>query len=126
MSQFKTNLKSEQVGKWEYILLDDLVLEDDELGTITVPKGFETDYASIRSLHNVFLFVLYALVAGYGNASAAVHDFLYRSGTLDHVDRKSCDKVFYRALRGEGIAKWRAWLFYAGVRLGGASSYKAK
>ncbi|WP_282362128.1 hypothetical protein [Pseudomonas sp. PS01300] len=48
------------------MLLADLVLEDDA-HTITVPAGLATDFASIKVLHNAFLFVLFALVAGYGN-----------------------------------------------------------
>jgi len=116
MSKFLTTLKTEQIDKFNHDLLADLVYEDDILGLITVPTGFVTDFASIRALHNVFLFVLYALVAGYGNYSATVHDYLYAKST--HT-RSECDDVLYRALRVEGIAKWRAWMFWAGVRLGG-------
>ncbi|WP_144415518.1 DUF1353 domain-containing protein, partial [Pseudomonas putida] len=69
-------LKTEQIDRWQHTLLADLVLEDDA-GTFTVPAGFATDFASIRVLHNAFLFVLFALVSGYGNYSATVHDWLY-------------------------------------------------
>ena len=31
--------------------------------------------------------------------------------------------VLYRALRAEGVARWRAWLFWAGVRIGGTKQY---
>lgn len=120
MSQFLTTLKTEQIGKWTHTLLDDLVLADDDLGVITVPQGFQTDFASIKVLHNAFLFVLFALVSGYGNYAATVHDFLYGAG---QVTRKQADAVLYRALRAEGVAKWRAWLFWVGVRLGGAKQY---
>lgn len=123
MSQFITTLKTEQTGKWGHTLLSDLVLSDEVEGPILVPAGFKTDFASIAVLHNVFLFVFFALVAGYGNYSAAVHDMLYTDGT---ISRKRCDQVLYRALRAEGVAKWRAWLFYLGVRLGGSSHYARK
>jgi hypothetical protein len=122
MSKFWTTLKTEQISKWEHVLLDVLVFEDEKAGMITVPAKFETDYASIRSLHNILLFVLYALVAGYGNYSATVHDYLY---SVRNLSRKDCDDILYRALRAEGVAKWRAWLFWAGVRIGGAKSYAA-
>lgn len=120
MSKFWSTLKSEQISKWEHVLLAPLVLEDDKVGMITVPAGFETDYASIRSLHNILLFVLYALVAGYGNYSATVHDFLYATGGQS---RRECDDILYRALRAEGVARWRAWLFWVGVRIGGSKAY---
>ncbi|MFJ3486566.1 DUF1353 domain-containing protein [Pseudomonas sp. NPDC090202] len=120
MSQFTTTLKTEQIGKWTHVLLDELVLADEDQQVITVPTGFTTDFASIKVLHNAFLFVLFALVSGYGNYAATVHDFLY---TTAQISRKEADAVLYRALRAEGVARWRAWLFWAGVRLGGAKHY---
>ncbi|KAF1072694.1 MAG: hypothetical protein GAK45_00129 [Pseudomonas citronellolis] len=149
MSRFLTTLRTEQQGKWGHLLLNDLVLED-ELGTFSTPAGFETDFASIKALRNVAVtcayimlamavlpltptwlriavlvigmgaLVLYALCAGYGNLGATIHDQLY---TIAQLPRRDCDAVFYRALRAEGVARWRAWIMYAGVRLGGASHY---
>ncbi|MGH8334854.1 MAG: DUF1353 domain-containing protein [Pseudomonas fluorescens] len=115
-----TTLKTEQLGKWTHVLLDELVLADDDEQVVTVPSGFRTDFASIKVLHNVLLFVLFALVSGYGNYAAAVHDWLYSTG---EISRKRADAVLYRALRAEGVARWRAWLFWAGVRIGAASHY---
>lgn len=119
MSRFTTTLKTEQVGKWSHTLLADLVFEDD-LGVFVVPAGYQTDFASIRTLHNAAFFILFALVAGYGNYAATLHDHLYEHGSLT---RKQADAVLYRALRAEGVARWRAWLFWAGVRIGGAKHY---
>jgi len=120
MSYFVTTLRTDQTDRRSYKLLDDLVLADDDQRTIIVPAGFITDFASIKVLHNAFLFVLFALVSGYGNYAATVHDWLYFGG---QVSRKEADAVLYRALRAEGVARWRAWLFWAGVRLGGAKHY---
>ena len=120
MSRFTTTLKTEQTDRRTYKLLDDLVLADDDERVITVPAGFTTDFASIKVLHNAFLFPLYALVSGYGNYAATVHDFLYSEG---QVSRKEADAVLYRALRAEGVARWRAYLFWLGVRIGGAKQY---
>ncbi|WP_232252159.1 DUF1353 domain-containing protein [Pseudomonas frederiksbergensis] len=82
MSRFVTTLKTEQTDRRTYTLLDDLVLADDDERTIIVPTGFITDFASIKVLHNVFLFVLFALVSGYGNYAATVHDWLYFGGQV--------------------------------------------
>lgn len=120
MSQFLSTLKTEQVGKWSHTLLGELVFDDDDVGPIRVPEGFKTDFASIEALHNVFLFPIYALVAGYGNYAATVHDWLYAVG---QHSRAQADTVLYRALRAEGVARWRAWLFWLGVRVGGAKHY---
>jgi hypothetical protein len=121
MGQFLTTLKTEQKGKWKHKLFGVLEYHDEKEGLVEVPEGFETDFASIKVLHNVFLFVLFALVSGYGNYSATVHDFLYATSALT---RRRCDDVLYRALRAEGIAQWRAWLFWAGVRLGGGRAWE--
>ncbi|WP_160286819.1 DUF1353 domain-containing protein [Pseudomonas knackmussii] len=120
MSRFLTTLQTEQLGKWKHRLLTDLVLEDD-LGTFTAPAGYQTDFASLQVLHNVVLFVFFALVAGYGNLAATIHDQLYTTGQLP---RKDCDAVFYRALRAEGVAAWRAFIMWLGVRLGGKGHYQ--
>ena len=122
MSRFVTTLKTDQTDRRTYKLLDDLVLADDDQRVITVPAGFVTDFASIQVLHNAFLFVLFALVAGYGNYAATVHDWLYFGG---QVSRKEADAVLYRALRAEGVARWRAYLFWLGVRIGGAKQYNS-
>ena len=122
MSRFTTTLKTEQTDRRTYTLLADLVLADDDERVITVPAGFTTDFASIKVLHNAFLFVLFALVSGYGNYAATVHDWLYEHGSLT---RNEADAVLYRALRAEGVARWRAWLMWAGVRIGGAKQYNS-
>lgn len=68
--------------------------------------------------------LLYAAVAGYGNRMGAVHDFLYSQAKLP---KALCDQVLWRMARtGEGMARWRAAIFYLGPVLGGARHYGAK
>lgn len=119
MSYFIEPLAAEQLGRWEWRLIRELQLADPERGLIVVPAGYLTNFASIRELR-VWLVLIYALLVGYGNASCAVHDWLYDQGRLT---RRQCDDVLYRALRAEGVARWRAWLFWAGVRIGGAKHF---
>lgn len=114
--KFKNNLKTEQLSRKSWRLLDDL-----RYGDVTVPAGFITNYASIDVFHNVLLFPVYALFAGYGNYSSTVHDYLY---TTRQFSRKDADKLFYECLRAEGVARWRAWLMWAGVRLGASKAYE--
>jgi hypothetical protein len=121
MGKYVTRLRTEQIDDDVHQLIAKLVYQDEEEGTLTVPEGFVTDFASIRKLNNLITMPLYALLAGYGNYASTVHDYLYRNGKLT---RARCDAVFYRALLAEGVAKWRAAIFYAGVRAFGASSYK--
>lgn len=119
MTVLATKLRTEQDGKLN-ILLGVLRLEDDEHGTIEVPAGFVTNFASLQVFHNILLFAVYALMVTYGNRACTVHDYLYSQGQLT---RRECDDLFYRALRADGVAKWRAALFWAGVRIGGAGHY---
>ena len=120
MSRFVTTLKTDQIDRRTFTLLAELVLADEDERVITVPAGYTMDFASIKVLHNAFLFILFALVSGYGNYAATVHDWLYEHGPLS---RKQADAVLYRALRAEGVARWRAWMFWAGVRIGAVKQY---
>jgi hypothetical protein len=120
MSKFLSALRTEEVSQWDHKLLSELIFLDDLVGVIKVPEGFGTDYASIQCLNTPLLFWLYAMLVGYGNKAATIHDFLYRRGL--HT-RALCDEVFHRALLAEGVPSGRAWMLYQGVRFGGKSSY---
>lgn len=125
MGMFLTSLKTEEYilegyNKKCYKLTEPLVYSDDKKGTIIVPASFITDYASIGVLKNVLLFPIYSVLSGYGDYASTVHDYLYATRMFD---RKTCDDIFYRALLAEGVSKWRAWMFWAGVRVGGSGSY---
>jgi len=122
VSQFLSPLITEQIGPFDHELRAEFMFLDDLVGVIKVPEGFRTDFASIQCLKVPLLYWLYALLIGYGNKAATIHDFLYRNGK--HT-RSICDEVFHRALLAEGVDEERAWLMYSGVRLGGASSYIA-
>lgn len=113
----------------EYELLRDFGYVDEVQGLILVPKGFKTNFASIEGLR-VALFPIYAALANYGDRAATIHDYLYSGYPIVKADgseffptRKEADDVFYRALRAEGIARWRAWMFWSGVRIGGEKYY---
>ncbi|MBD1552318.1 DUF1353 domain-containing protein [Pseudomonas typographi] len=149
--KFAAGVATRQVSRWEFTLLEPLVFNDPVHGMLEVPAGFTSDLASIRILREVcrwgaigaliagavLTFVswlapllwiiavgalaLYGICAGYGMRPAILHDQLYGQGAFT---RAECDAIFYRALTtGDGTARWRSLLFYAGVRLGGASHY---
>lgn len=70
------------------------------LGTVTVPKGFRTDFASIPRLPFVFL-----LLGGYGVVAGIVHDYLYHRRI---TSRGLADLILYIVLRETGHSRWRA------------------
>ncbi|MNP89141.1 hypothetical protein D3C85_15420 [compost metagenome] len=124
------NFDTREIGRRLYRMLDDFYCDDEVFGRIIIEKDFETNYASLDALRNVVMFPVYALLVDYGDKSATVHDRLYSArpvrmgdGTTRIFTRKEADDVFYRALRSEGIANWRAAMFYTGVRFGGESSF---
>lgn len=128
-----------------------LTFNDPVHGLLQVPEAFESDPASVRALREIcrwaaivsvlaglllaavpwvarlswavaiIALALYGLVVGYGMRAAILHDWLYATGLLP---RAECDAVLSRALQiSDGTARWRAWLLWAGVRIGGASHY---
>lgn len=149
--KFAAGVATRQVSRWEFQLLEPLVFNDPVYGLLTVPEGFISDLASVRILREIcrwaaaaavvlglFLtewpwlstvawviaigaLALYGLVVGYGMRAAILHDWLYSTGLLP---RAQCDAVYERASHtGDGTARWRTLIFYAGVRLGGAHRY---
>lgn len=125
-----TPLRSRPLSDNNHLLLEDLTGTDTVFGPITAQRGFITNFASIEPLKNFGLFILYYLLKGYGDESATIHDWLYAGygilradGTRYYPTREECDEIFYRLLRAQGIARWRAMIFYVGVRLFGRSHY---
>lgn len=123
MSKFLTDLEVELVsdatnsGRGTWRLTAPLVYQSDVAKqTFTVPAGFETDFASVPRAPIAFL-----LTADSAHAASAVHDFLY---TPPHqVARDIADAVLKEASEVSGVPDWRAWLMWAGVRVGGASHW---
>ncbi|MNB61120.1 hypothetical protein D3C87_901230 [compost metagenome] len=127
-----SDFDTRQVGKREYEMLAEFTYDDEVYGPIVVKKGFVTNYASLDALRNIVLFPVYAILADYGDMSATVHDWLYTKGTMITINgklvrptRQQADEIFYRALRSEGIAKWRANMFFYGVRMFASKAYEA-
>jgi len=149
VGKFGTHPAVRFTSRWNVATQEPLAFNDSTHGLLTVPADFGSDLASIRTLREVcrwaavgalagWVFAwgwlaaallvlaiatlaLYGLLAGYGMRAAILHGWLYGVGTLSRAD---CDAVFYRALTtGDGTARWRASIFWLGVRLGGFASY---
>jgi len=86
--------------------------------TITVPRGFLIDGASIprtmwRLIGSPFLPMF--------QKAATVHDYLY---THHKVSRKKADQIFREILKDNTVSKVKAGVMYAAVRTGGYFAYK--
>ena len=82
-----------------------------------VPKGFETDLASIPRI----LWPIFAPQYSGFVAPAILHDYLYRCN--NNITRQFADEVLYSALITEDVTPFTASKFYLGVRLFGGSHY---
>ena len=79
----------------------------------TIPRGFETDLASIPQWATPLVPKL-----GHHLQPAIVHDWMYITKLAD-VDKAFADKFFFDSMLTRGVRKTRAWLMYAAVRAGG-------
>jgi len=83
---------------------------------IKVPKGFETDFASVPQ----FLWFWLPYWGKYGKA-AVLHDYVYQTHL---TERSIADSIFYEAMLVGGTTHWKAKLMYYGVRLFGWLSWR--
>ena len=85
---------------------------------ISIPTGFETDFASIPK----FILPLLPMWAKY-NKPSPIHDYLYRNKMVMEkpITRKEADDIFYEAMlidfRRHKSGKIVAWLEWFAVRL---------
>lgn len=123
MSKFLTRLSAENSdanfagGRGLWTVQKPLVYESDVAGrTITVPVGFQTDFASVLRLP-----VMYTLFGDKAHAAATVHDYLYQTGELP---RATADAVFKEAIGAStNTSAFSRWMMWAAVRLFGGSHF---
>lgn len=105
-------------GRGLWVLTEPLSYESDVAErTITVPAGFQTDFASVLRLP-----IIYLLFGDKAHAAATVHDYLYNTGL---VSRKMADDVFSEAMEvSTNLSAIERFLMWSAVRVFGASHYK--
>lgn len=94
-----------------------LVWESPQL-TLTIPVGFITDLASIPKVFRNILDV-----DGRSREPAILHDWLYNT---QHTTRAFADAMLREALLEYGETQATAWVYYAGVRIGGWAPWDAR
>jgi hypothetical protein len=121
LTRLCVNLIDEFSGVWE--LAAPLRYQSNELmDIVTVPMGFRTDFASVPRILGI-----YDLEGGKCNQAAVVHDFLYSVGCMNFakITRAQADAVLREAIVASGYSAATAAIFYAAVRVGGASHWRA-
>jgi len=123
MSKFITDLVVKNIndtdcdgrGIWE--IVEPFTYQSDILNkTITVEPGFLTDFASVPRRP-----FIYDLLGDTSHKAAVLHDWLYHHHEV--CDEKTANAVFKEACIVEGISKWRLFCLWAGVAIGGKSSW---
>lgn len=109
------------VGAETYRLEEEMIywVGGDETGVaISVPKGFETDFASIPRFFQRLLPKL-----DKHRRAAIVHDFLYARQGFNVYDRKRCDEIFLEAMGILNVPTWKRHAMYRAVRLFGWAAW---
>ena len=96
---------------------------------IPIPVGFVTDFASIPRIFRIIIPKL-----GRWNKAAVVHDWIYQNHTIPMTSynisfvfkRKQADIVFLDAMTDLGVSKWKRYVMYWGVRLGGWLAWRKR
>ena len=96
------------------------LLEPLETSEFTVPAGFESDGASVPRL---FWRLVFPPTDPVALPAAVIHDWLYREQP-EGGTRSRADDLFRRLLVADGIPRWRAWLAWLGVRIGGGAAWE--
>jgi len=89
-------------------------------GLIRVPVGFITDFASVPR----YIPIISAMLIGQANASATVHDYLYRKNPSTDVPRIWADQIFLEAMEFEKVGAIQRVLLYQGARAFGWMHYQ--
>ncbi len=93
---------------------------------VIVPAGFRTDLASIPWPGSMFI-----PRSGKYNQCAVLHDFLYsilgevsEPYNMRKRSRKECDGIFLEAMGVLGVNRFKRWLMYRAVRMGGGFPWR--
>ena len=109
--RFLTSLQLEEWDSRRWRLVTPLAFQLGAGVEITVPAGFITDLASTPR----FLWPIFPPHGAHQRA-AVLHDWLY---SRPDCPRVIADAVFVSAMKPLGVAAWRRWAMYFGVRLCG-------
>jgi hypothetical protein len=120
MSKFLSELKAHLLDDDKVWALDEpLIYESDLLKcTITVPAGFNTDFASVPRVPFAYMFF-----GDKAHREAILHDYCYRKNSIPIVTESQANNLFFEAMTLRGKPAWVRYTMYWGVCLGGWTSF---
>jgi hypothetical protein len=122
MSSFNAGLAIERIGRQRWKTTREIVYHVGALSSswkIAIPKGFETDGASVPRP----LWVFFPPFGGDYDEAAVLHDFLYRTEFLC-LERVVADAILIEAMKVCGTGPLARWSIFLGVRAGGWVTYR--
>lgn len=109
MPKFLTELDTREITDTTAQLLEDFKYNSDLYpGTIIVPKGFVTDFAS------------FPIARQWAHRGAVIHDFFYQTHLVGKI---TADRIFLEAMKADGIWLWKRQLIFQAVLVAGWWSY---
>lgn len=118
MSKFMTPLKVEVIDNYKFRIIEEFSYHVGSYNSeekITVPIGYETDFASIPK----FLWSILPPHGKYAKA-AVIHDYLYTNAI---VNKRYADDVFNEAMIVLGVNDNLRIIMYNAVKLFGRGNY---
>lgn len=111
------NLSVERLPKKGFRRISEDVSYDNGVVSVTAPKGFVTNFASIPDFLKWYVSNDDWRVV----RPSIVHDWIYSEHQVagGFISRSQADDLFYEMLRVEGMGWLKAKLMWAGVRIGG-------
>lgn len=122
MNGFISDLCLMEIGESEgrsiYSLLKALKYKDRQNRLIIVPKGFQTDLASVPRLP-----IVYGIWGDRAHREAVLHDYLYRVDADPSCTFMEANDLFPEAMESRGVRWSIRYPMYAAVCAAGHGSY---
>lgn len=113
--RFLTPLRIEKLQPFRWLLIDDLVFRSARFrGTFVVPRGFQTDLASIPR----WVWPVFPQSGDRYDAASVLHDAGYghavvtEQGTRVHLIKRYCDQLFLDGSLALGVGSRRAHVMH--------------
>ncbi|MDT0603482.1 DUF1353 domain-containing protein [Thalassotalea castellviae] len=113
MASFSGEVLARWLEKREMELLQQTSFTDDNGHEWIAPKGAIVDGASIPRL---FWFLVGSPFVGKYRRASVIHDVYCKTKSIAH---KQVHKMFYNAMRCDGVGRIKAKTMYLAVKLGG-------
>jgi hypothetical protein len=118
MSQYLSELLTREISDKISELHEPIIYESDKFGLIEVPRGFQTDFASVPRIP-----IIYPLYGDRAHKSAVLHDWGYRTDAVPSLTFMQVNDLFFEAMECVGHPCYVRYPMYWGVILGGWWSY---